>query len=317
MRDRKILFLVAACLVACGSIVGLPDDRVPDDATVDGGGEAGSEGGALPDGAPTGDDGGEGGSGGCAVGACVEQPTGWTIVAYADSQSTPCPSGYGAAIDAKSVSSSACNCDCPTTPAICQANVAFYGDNACGTTPGTVDAGTACQALSVTTEQSAQVTGTTTAPAQCGTPNPAKTPIADARRCPAAGASCGTNGVCVPALAGGTYAQCYSHPGDVACPLPNQNRLHVGDVTSDTRSCGACTCSPPATPCGTVDLFTDTSCDNGKLTVAPTTCTPVAANTYHAVRFHSSGSCSGTDPPVTGSVTLQPTTDVTVCCPNN
>jgi hypothetical protein len=78
--------------------------------------------------------------------------------------------------------------------------------------------------------------------------------------------TCGDDGhVCVPAAPPGQgFRTCISHDGDTACPpgTPYQDRRVFFAGFVDTRSCGACTCGPPAGSACTaeISIYQDAAC---------------------------------------------------------
>src|SRR5581483_9910320 len=111
-------------------------------AVGDDGGSGGDDGsdGAIADAPTGGPEAGEAGPvpGGCDGGAgCVVVPPGWTFVAFAPSQATPCPAGYAAPTGATSDlvegqdTSTACTCgSCTVTgqPSCASGTVGVYYD---------------------------------------------------------------------------------------------------------------------------------------------------------------------------------------------
>jgi hypothetical protein len=118
---------------------------------------------------------------------------------------------------------------------------------------------------------------------------------------------------------------CVSHPGAVPCPpgFLTSNSVAAGAI--DTRGCGACSCGATLTctltgllvdndpACGTGNPYNFTAIP-GKCTVAPSSYPFNAAEAIDTVA--GSGACATISPSSpTGTVTLDPSTTSTVCCP--
>jgi hypothetical protein len=226
--------------------------------------------------------------------SCFSVPGGWTLVAFANSSQTTCPTGFSVQNDvvfgAAQPAANACTCDsCSVTaqPSCVQGQLNGTYD---------FDGSQTCRAGSLTLANSSpggcntdNFHGTLrkfdvqwVAPAPTGgTCSAAPTAHADrisfagqGRACSPqsdAGAGCADGGVCAPTIAA-PFLLCLSQAGNAACPAgPFGVAYHVG--TGAVPTCAtACACTVNATCTNkTVTYYADSSCQS-------TTTLPVAAN---------------------------------------
>jgi hypothetical protein len=286
--------------------------------------------------------------------ACTQGvvPTGWSLVAFSATARPFCPTAYPTTQNVVSNVAGAadsCTCDCKTlTSASCQGTVVVEGwpnacamgaadttlavnDGACGSTsialkPGnfySVDqlAGSISAqqgTCSATGEVAAMPAPTFSSGITCGTPTVYGT------------GGCTQGETCAPSVPN-TLELCMMKAGAATCP-PNgfsaQTNVSTGTPGYvDGRSCGGCACGTNLS-CGSiqasnvnVELYSSSSCGTGIYNV-PEACAsgaPTATATgYKVAGYGTSGSAAcdvTTASAPTGSVTLDPSTAATICCP--
>ncbi len=282
----------------------------------------------------------------CASGAgpCIVVPTGWTLVAFAPSQSTACPAGYTTGsmdfVEGPTAGASKCACgSCSvTTPPTCNSGeIPVHYDNTIGAGVGTCDLvaqpGTgplinsppgSCGTdlyqgsyagfdISYTSPPAAG--GVCVAP---GVASGTATSTGADRACPADtphAANCNGN-VCSPTVAD-PFKPCILASGAIACPAgPLSVRHEVGSAVS--TACPNCSCATAASCSGTVTVYTDTACTAGPYKVpADGSCNAIhlqraSYNSY----IYSGGApmdvtCSASAP---GAPTATLTNPTTICC---
>ena len=347
-----------ASIAPDSSGTGLPDATLPDSAVHDGSAsdasvhetstpDAASLDGASGDGsvdAPT-----------CVAangGACIVVPTGWSIVAFSEGRTNPCPGDFNAG--ANDVvegpnANGACSCGActvTTQPSCDQGSIgATYGTDGHGgfgggggqatcTTAGTalaIDPGGNCTAYpsgGVGQNAFSAVEYTPPAPAggSCSSPgvaDPSQIQYAAHERVCSAGASvtqaCSGGEPCTGNVDGG-YMVCIMMPGaPVACPTGSAlSTPHwVGGPASLT--CGDCGCGIDANTCsGTLDTFRDGTCTMMDSTFpVDGTCqssfTAANASAYRYVPNAVSATCTATGTSSATDVAL--TSPATICCP--
>jgi hypothetical protein len=289
----------------------------------------------------------------CGALACAPPvPSGWQgLVALAEvpagSALPACPSGSVDLLDANlglSAPAATCGCTCHASGQVCSATGAFHGDQAC--------AASTCATVTVSSSN-----GCVSVPSNgCGSGgsfNLASTPAPSGGSCApqvtttVPPASWGTSArlcsyVAAPSDAGGCASdRCVAMPPSPyrstpcvystadpppsACPsgYDAANPVVVYSASSDTRGCGACTCSAPTGGgcAGTVGLFGGTGCSGASGSASYTVGTscqaysglspvPGSLEAHFAV---TAGSCSVVAAPQpAGGVT--PETPTTVCC---
>jgi hypothetical protein len=225
---------------------------------------------------------------------------GWTLVAFAPSQGTACPTGFATAAPTNLVegpdTTGACSCGactigtqptCPTGPIGVDSDThAIIGNNTCGTTDAPVannPAGGCDTDLPTNINYSLSDMKLVPPAATGGQCSSAGTPgtltYADMdRACVMDSAqAAGCNGdECTPNLPS-PYVACVFKSGDVACPGAPFTEQHVVG-TAGTLTCSACDCSVSADCTGTMTLYTDTGCTMGAFALkADTGCYPAAA----------------------------------------
>jgi len=325
----SLLAVGAALGVGCGSV---PDIRFDDDLV-----DASSDGpapGCTPSGRETCDDGIDNDCNGktdCADPACdagftcaPAPPADWRVVAYAEGRAAACPGGYGAPQDLRAVAgelAASCTCTCTAATACTAGPIALShgGDGACsGGASENLAPTNACAKLRGNGfNVSGGLRTTLPGPGTC-TPAPPSTgaPVKDARACapPArVGGGCGAGQVCVPRPTSG-YQACVAKPGGSACPTGFATVVHAGANATDTRACGACTCT--TSPCtAQVALYAANNCPGAGEAIAASTCASVAAS-FNARYYKATvaGGCGvASQPTATGNVAL--TDEQTICCP--
>ena len=265
--------------------------------------------------------------------ACTTTPNGWQPVALTNGA---CPSGFGMPqtfIESVMAAPYTCTCACSGTQ-VCRGTgtLNHYGNAGCTGNPTATDVlsfSTACGGggsaivngdgcilsnVSFGPGPACGATGTATVK-----PTPTET----------------TTYLCQPDLScpGGaclTTAQqaglCVAHSGMTACPSGYSNQTIVSLGIKDTRGCGSCACGSTL-GCTFQSLLVDNDAACGaspySFTATPNTC--VDANSpsnfpFNAAKANAtitgSGTCNQTAPSSpTGTVALDPTQDVTVCCP--
>jgi hypothetical protein len=324
------------------------NDASGDDAESDAGP---TDSGNAGDGGDAGDAGrGAGPDGGCSGAAdCVTVPSGWTLVAFAPSQTTACPSGFQspANLVESPDAASACACgSCSVTgqPSCASGSVGvFYDDLTSGGGAGTCS----LPAMSPMLDNSpAGGCGTGTdvyhgsyalfdlkyvPPAAsggtCSSPGSATGSVTYAghdRTClPVSAQAAGCVGSeCAPGLAA-PYSACIMQSGSVSCPPGPLSVQHVAG-SGVSYGCSACGCSVSATCTGTITLYSDTKCkDPGVQIPADGSCNrivslPDSANTYtfeayeYAANAPTAVGCSPSGASTAQNVALAG--PITICC---
>jgi hypothetical protein len=278
---------------------------------------------------------------GCANGACSGAPAGWSLVAFASTQASPCPPGFDSAAPTNLVegptAAGACSCGAcaVTTPPSCAAGElsGYYDYNT------TVYAGTCYMpdttpvlmndppgACATDIYQGSYATfdvrynapplsgGACSAP---GTQNSGALTYAARDRVCAPNDPHATNcsgGTCQPGLTG-SYAACVAAPGAMPCP-PGYPVAHaVG--SSGSFSCADCACTIKGTCTGTVTLYTDTACNKGGYAISTNVCVSVSSvGSYKAYQYTpdppAGVTCQAAAPGAAQNVAL--VDEQTVCC---
>ncbi len=211
-------------------------------------------------------------------------PAGWSLVEYAAATRPSCGAGFGAAedvVEGPAGAAATCACGCamdPNDPGSCEKGTAKLFSN--GALGGCVSltsldfpaADGACspKPLDSVANAKAQIAPLPYTPGKC-TPAPSKTvaPVTFAgqgRACASAlapGGGCGSASVCAPRAAA-PFGMCVEKVGDVACPAGFATRHLAGTGASDTRDCGACTCTVSGGCANAkLTLFEDKACGGG------------------------------------------------------
>ncbi len=279
-------------------------------------GDAGHDAGQVVDaGGPPPVDAG-GGAGPCTNtdAGCVVVPTGWELVAFAPSQATACPTGFGTPTNLVEGpnASSACGCGTCTTstqPTCTSGAVGLtYDTKSSGfgafcIFPSTSLANSPAGACSTSLAPGAYDTyyleftapaasgGVCAAPTTTGT----VTYAASDRTCTPtslAAANC-SGGACAPTLTG-PYEACITPtaPGQVACPAGPLGVQHIVG-TSATFSCAACSCAVTGTCAGTVTMYSDTACTKNPTAYSTGTCDDVVGGTGNPTADYNSYKYAG------------------------
>ncbi len=228
--------------------------------------------------------------GGCTTAAgCYVVPSGWSLVAFASSQTTACPAGYDSPANLVEGPDAAAACSCSACSVTAQPSCAsgevdiFYdtvtavGAGTCsmpGMTPmltndpagscGNVANGSGVYAGNYSIYDLAYTPppasgGTCSAP---GAATGSVTFAARDRACvptsPQAAGCVGSE--CTPGLSA-PYDACIMQAGSVACPAGPFGVQHLAG-TGVSFGCAACGCSISAACSGTITLYTDTACRN-------------------------------------------------------
>ncbi len=243
-----------------------------------------------------------------ATGSCVVVPSGWSLVAFAPSQTAACPTGFDAAPSENLFegpsAAGACSCgDCTVkqNPTCAAGAIPVHYDTdfsgTCGTVAnpsplGNSPAGSCGTDIFQGVYSSYDVDYSAPAPSggSCsapGVPNTAAvTYTSKDRVCELndqQAASC-NDGVCKPNVSG-PYAACIASPGHVACPSGSLSVAHnVGTDTSFT--CADCACSFTGTCSGTLTLYTDTGCTAGAYAISTDVCVGISSRaTFKAYKY--------------------------------
>jgi hypothetical protein len=241
-------------------------------------------------------------------GACVTVPSGWTLVAFAPAQTSPCPSGFAASASQDVVEGpsapGACSCGtCHVTqpPSCAAGTIAVNFDNAstgmcdkvANPSPLSNSPAGSCLTDIYQGDYSVYDVQYTAPPPGGGACASAAVQTASAvsyaakdRVCQpdsSQAAAC-DGGMCHPGLSG-PYAACIAAPGSVACPPGPLSVAHqVG--TSASFSCADCSCSVTASCSGTLTLYTDTGCTRGAYGISTGVCVGISsAATYKAYEY--------------------------------
>jgi hypothetical protein len=270
---------------------------------------------------------------------CVAVPAGWTLVAFAPSQASSCPTGFDTSPSQDVVEgpSAANACSCGTCsvsqPPTCAAGsiAVSYDSVAVGVCDkpanpsplGNSPAGS-CGTDLFQGDYSSYVIEYTAPPPSGGTCTAPGVQTASAvtyaskdRLCvpDSANAAGCDGGTCHPDVSG-PYEACIAAPGDVACPAgPLSVQHEVG--TSAAVACPACACSVTANCSGTLTLYTDTACKKAPYAISTGVCVGISsASTYHAYQYTAGSptniACQAGAPSAAQSVTLAG--PQTVCC---
>lgn len=274
--------------------------------------------------------------------ACVDVPSGWTLVAFASAQSSACPAGFTGKstdlVEGPTTGAGACGCGActVTSPPTCNSgSVPVHYDNitsGAGTcslvaTPGTGplmnSAGSCGTDLYQGSYGGFDVSYASPPPAggACTAPGVASgggvTYAAQDRACSADGSLASCNGsLCSPSIAS-PFKACIMATGAAPCPTgPMSVRHAVG--TSASLTCADCSCSIAADCSGTVTLYTDSSCTKGPYAVpADGSCNPIykqkaSYNSYiYAGGSPRSVVCSASIPAAPSVALVNP---ATICC---
>jgi hypothetical protein len=278
---------------------------------------------------------------------CYVIPSGWTLVAFAPSQGTACPTGFAAAAPTNLVegpnTTNVCSCGacsigtqptCPGGPIAVDYGYAIGGN--CGTTTtaladspvGGCDTDVPTLPLGMSYSGiNLKLTPPAATGAQCtsaGTASGTLTYADEDRACTmdsAQAAGCSGDD-CTPNLAA-PYVACVVKSGDVACPGAPFTVQHVVG-TSATLTCAGCGCDVSAVCTGTVSFFTDNMCTMGDFDVKAdgTGCYAAAApggglggTRYGSYKYAANPpgnvSCAVTG---TSAANLALTNEETICC---
>jgi hypothetical protein len=265
-------------------------------------------------------------------------PTGWTMVTFAPSPATTCPSGYDSpAVVAPAPGSAGttctCTCGAPSVNPCAQGTLNLQmGMMACGGNIYTPAVTGGCDALGtlVTTLYSTGMANPLTAKqVSCGGTGvpPAAQPASGGVTCspvPSVAGGCQSGSACLPKIM--TADRCIQSPGDVVCPPgPFSNRKVVGAVgdVMDNRTCGACSCTSTATSCSSATFtgYDDPACTIHAVSVQiDGTCHMVNAGTfqgndhfkYNATPNTLTCTATGAPPALSGAFALKSPT--TLCC---
>ncbi|MGO9835033.1 MAG: hypothetical protein ACLP1X_12535 [Polyangiaceae bacterium] len=233
---------------------------------------------------------------------CVVVPAGWTLVAFASTQSSPCPAGFGAQptdlVEGPTAAAGACSCGActVTSPPSCDSGmVPVHYDETVSVGAGTCDlvaqpgtgplmnnppgsCGTdlyqgSYAGFDISYASPPATGGVCTAPGVAS--GMGLTYTLQGRSCTAEAQppSCDGN-ACTPSIAA-PFQACLMTAGSATCPPGNLTARHlVGTAASVT--CADCTCSAAATCAGTVTLYTDSTCMTGAYQVpADGSCVPI------------------------------------------
>jgi hypothetical protein len=281
---------------------------------------------------------------------CYIIPSGWTLVPFAQNQSSPCPSGYGSPANVVEgpIASSECACGtCMITTNPCPGPIAVDYDNhgggsdggagscglpgapaqmsnsptsACGTDMYTGGAGLLSYDnfdFKYTPQPNGVGNG-----GVCSTPGSVSGPVQFAssdRVCTPNNGQSGncTGNQCMPSYPS-PYEVCIAQNGNQICPAPFTAQHLVGTGLS-TYTCSSCPCSVAA-DCteGTLKLFTDNKCKNGEFDISANgTCEypNPPSNSYQSYIYEPNGvACN-----ITGTSTAQGASlnnEQTICCAN-
>jgi hypothetical protein len=331
----------------CAAISGLSNLAVIDDQGTEGGLPEGSTVGdgtiTLPDGLVISTDGGFDANGGDTSGSCpppgdcsnprcidagwecVPQiPSGWNLVAFSGATRPSCPSAYPGSTDLVTTPTAASSCACPCTAqgANCIGATIQVAADSCTTSSYSTSSTCAAGSNAHVGGSANFSAGPLVQPTACD-PTPASTfpSVGIARRCSpsttpfAPGIGCAGGQACVlkPPL---TLRLCVDQIGEVGCPTTWPNKVPVGAIVVDTRSCPTCSCA--SAPCsGSVDLYSDSQCTSlGASIPASGTCAAQGNTPFNIKSYKTDidGGChaTGPAPQVSGGVTLAG--QETVCC---
>jgi hypothetical protein len=263
-------------------------------------------------------------------GACVSAlPAGWSLVVYATSQATPCPSGFTTdqVVSSPEPQTGACGCTCnvETAPTCDEGSVGrmvSINNGPCNQTgQGVTVAGPGCTPFQTGSGGLAPKSQSSPLPLTAGTCS--GSPASDLSAVTTQpGLVCTPPTQCEEQLCEGTAAAgftlCVSQPGaGGACPAGWQSPVVVGDGVD--LSCSACTCdinSQSSCSNAAIDFYTDTDCNTLDTTVLLTgTCTaePGAGDMPVALKYRATLTqvCAATGPE-TPTVALS--NPQTICC---
>lgn len=282
---------------------------------------------------------------GTAGSACVLVPSGWTLVAFAPTQSSPCPTGFASQstdlVEGPTAGAGACSCGtCTVTspPSCTSGTVPVHYDETISTGAGTCDllaepgtgplmnsppgsCGTdlyqgSYAGFDISYTSPPATGGACTAPGVAS--GTAVTYASQDRSCAADDAqSANCDGsACAPSIAA-PFQACLMTAGDAACPTgPMSSRHLVGTGASVT--CADCGCSTSATCAGTVTLYTDSACMTSPYAVpADGSCVAIhLQKASYDSYVYSGGSpqdvtCEASGPTETGVVLAN---EATICC---
>jgi hypothetical protein len=312
---------------------GPPSDAMSDafpDASLDAAGEVGGP----PDDA----------SCGTGQSPCVVVPAGWTLVAFASTQSSPCPAGFATQptdlVEGPTAGTGACSCGaCTVTspPSCASGMVPVHYDETLSTGAGTCDlvaepgtgplmnsppgsCGTdlyqgSYAGFDISYESPAATGGACRAPGVAS--GTGLTYASQVRSCTADAqpATCEGN-ACTPSIAA-PFQACLMTAGSVACPPGNLTARHLVG-TAASVSCADCSCSTAATCAGTVTLYTDSTCMTGAYQVpADGSCVPIhKQEASYDSYIYTGGSPESVTCEASGSAdpTVALESEATICC---
>jgi hypothetical protein len=130
---------------------------------------------------------------------------------------------------------------------------------------------------------------------------------------PAVGVGCGPQQACVPVIGVGT---CAMFEGQQRCPLGSPTTWYTG--ATDSRSCGACICGPPATGCSgmVLNVGADYSCSTVTQTLSSGQRKCYSGNGVSSPGIYFSGTPTPPACPAAASMSgaASPTGPKTLCC---
>jgi hypothetical protein len=323
--------LLVAALGGCGSV---PDITFDD---VDGGADTGSADASCiatgPEICGDGVDNDCNAKTDCADPACASRyacvtglPADWQAVAFAEGARPPCPDGFGAGVDVRTVQGAAgapsCTCDCGGSCSAGSVGLAFGRTASCGDSSASLAVTSGCgrlgtDAFTVASSAYVKVTPPTT-PTCNANPSATVTPLRDGRVCSPTGKAaggCSAASSCLPVVGAG-YQLCVEKSGDNPCPSGFPSARRAGTSATDTRTCSACSCK--ASPCAVeVTLHEASGCGTAELTALSSAgCAQGSNNAAFTARGYEtrvSGGCETASAPTPGgSLTLQGQS--TICC---
>jgi hypothetical protein len=274
---------------------------------------------------------------------CLVVPPGWTLVAFAATQSSACPAGFASqSADLVEGPSAASACSCGactvTTPASCAGGTLTVhydyttGTGRCnllaqpGTTPLAATTPGSCgtdlyqgsyASFDIQYSEPAASGGACTA---LGTSQPGSATYASRDRACSAditlASSCSGSGCPTPSVSG-PYRACVVAPGTVACPQGPLSERHVAG-TGVSFTCSDCGCAMTSTCTGgTVTLYTDSTCTKSAQPIPIGTCYPIYQNgaSYNSYAYKpgaAQSTCQTSGTSTAQNVGL--TNEETICC---
>jgi hypothetical protein len=292
-RATRICALIVVALASCTLTTDLDGLSGGADTSDDGGSEASTtdDGGPI-DPPPPGDDGGllqdvqVDVVDGCSQTGCFAMPTGFSLVAFAQSARPTCPTNFTTpadTVESPAFGAGACTCGCTVTtgPTCANGTLAGHydtaGDGLCGSAGGDLAninnlCGTDGYLGPFTTGNEHQFAPAAPSGGACSAPatkNATKLTFGSSGRFCQAAVLPECNGlVCAPAVAA-PFGVCIAHGGDVACPAPFSEKHLVG--ASGTLNCSnGCTCSVTGTCSGgTLNYYASGNCTGGAVLSIP------------------------------------------------